>query len=686
MKRRCAYHPNSEFSQWLGRINHHDTVFCTDSRPDYYVLAALYHSTNGRNWKNSDNWLSDQPLDTWHGVSTDSEERVTELNLGSNNLLYTIPPELGQLQNLERLFLSENGLTGSIPPELGQLQNLRFLFLAVNQLTGSIPAEIGQLRNLTTLELVSNHLTGAIPAEIGQLQNLTNLALAFNQLTGAIPAEIGQLQNLTDLSLLDNRITGPIPSTIGQLQNLTDLNFSLNELTGAIPAEIGQLQNLTGLFLTRNQLSAGIPSEIAQLQNLTELSLGGNPLKGSIPREITQLRNLTSLFLFENQLTGSIPPEIAELQNLTHLILSKNRLSGSIPPEIAQLQYLTQLDLSENLITGSITPEIARLQNLTELYLNYNELTGNIPGTFSDLVNLSTLALTGNADMSGALPSTLTSLNIERLLLGNTQLCAPWDPIFQEWLRQIPDSRVAICASLGRPVAYLTQATQSLEHPVPLVAGEDALLRVFVTTQADDEVSMPHVKATFYLDGAEVHSVEIPGSETRVPRQFEEGDLSASANGAVPGSIIKPGLEMVVEIDPDGMLNPVMGVGGRLATTERLPVDVQNVSSLDLTLVPFLWTESPDRSILTQVEGLTAESDLFRITRDVLPVHDFHLEIREPVWTSIDPIGGDNMHRIFRETTMVRTLDGASGHYMGILRSFGGRAELPGVCERLPSS
>ena len=33
------------------------------------------------------------------------------------------------------------------------------------------------------------------------------------------------------------------------------------------------------------------------------------------------------------------------------------------------------------------------------------------------------------------------------------------------------------------PQAYLTQATQSLTHPVPLVAGKPALLRVFVATR-----------------------------------------------------------------------------------------------------------------------------------------------------------------------------------------------------------
>ena len=43
----------------------------------------------------SDNWLSDAPLGEWHGVITDDDGRVTELNLEPNGLSGEIPPELG---------------------------------------------------------------------------------------------------------------------------------------------------------------------------------------------------------------------------------------------------------------------------------------------------------------------------------------------------------------------------------------------------------------------------------------------------------------------------------------------------------------------------------------------------------------------------------------------------------------
>ena len=56
-----------------------------------------------------------------HGVTTDDNGRVIELDLWNNQLSGEIPPELGNLANLTRLSLSTNQLSGEIPPELGSL-------------------------------------------------------------------------------------------------------------------------------------------------------------------------------------------------------------------------------------------------------------------------------------------------------------------------------------------------------------------------------------------------------------------------------------------------------------------------------------------------------------------------------------------------------------------------------------
>ena len=71
--------------------------------PDRAALVALYNATDGPNWVNNGNWLSDEPLGEWYGVTTDGGGRVTSIYLNTNQLIGEIPPELGSLSNLQRL-------------------------------------------------------------------------------------------------------------------------------------------------------------------------------------------------------------------------------------------------------------------------------------------------------------------------------------------------------------------------------------------------------------------------------------------------------------------------------------------------------------------------------------------------------------------------------------------------------
>ena len=109
---------------------------------DREALVALYHATDGPNWENNTNWLSDAPLEEWSGVITDNTERVTELFLSWNQLAGPIPPHLGDLSNLESLDLDGNQLSGEIPPELGNLALMESLYLA----NLGIPSELGNLQ------------------------------------------------------------------------------------------------------------------------------------------------------------------------------------------------------------------------------------------------------------------------------------------------------------------------------------------------------------------------------------------------------------------------------------------------------------------------------------------------------------------------------------------------------------
>ena len=182
------------------------------------ALVALYNATDGPNWKDNTNWLTDAPLGDWAGVSADritvngrvTGECVTQLRLGGfggNRLKGELPAQLGGLPNLRRLDLSDNQLSGEIPAQLGSLLNLQLLDLSDNQLSGEIPAQLGSLLNLQLLDLSDNQLSGEIPAQLGGLPTLQRLDLSDNQLSGEIPAELG---NIPTLDLDGNRLTGRV--------------------------------------------------------------------------------------------------------------------------------------------------------------------------------------------------------------------------------------------------------------------------------------------------------------------------------------------------------------------------------------------------------------------------------------------------------------------------------------------
>ena len=125
---------------------------------DRLALVALYNATDGANWTNNTNWLTNEAISEWHGVVTDGEGRVKRLHLAHNELSGEIPPELGRLANFRRLYLNGNELRGKIPAELGDLANLSSLNLSQNRLSGPLPLTLSALPQLMRLDIRSTAL------------------------------------------------------------------------------------------------------------------------------------------------------------------------------------------------------------------------------------------------------------------------------------------------------------------------------------------------------------------------------------------------------------------------------------------------------------------------------------------------------------------------------------------------
>ena len=818
---------------------------------DRAALEALYNATEGEEWARRDNWLTDAPLGEWHGVVTDSVGQVTWLTLPGNGLQGALPPELGDLRELQYLGLTDNQLKGPLPRLLGDLPQLVGLFLANNGLTGIIPSSFLQLEQLKVLDfggnrglcvpgttefaewaagiaqvigescaeadrralgdlfrqtggsgwvdsggwlgdtvleewfgvqidsigrvfalsLVENGLTGAFPEAVGELTVLrrldvggnrlsgelprsltdlsleefrysdtqlcvphdarfqewlqtvdqhegtgtnctpaaerealiafyeatdgpnwarndnwmtnepisewagigvnrngqvTELRLGFNAVRGSIPAVLGDLRNLRVLDLNGNwGLTGPIPEELFDLSGLQELYLDRVGLAGPLPPGIGELTGIQRLTLRRTGLGGPIPAELGQLVNLRVLQMADNDLTGPIPKELGNLNDLIYLALWNNELTGSIPAELGSLTELETLIIDRNQLSGSIPSELGSLVNLEVLWLNDNALTGPIPPTLGGMRSLERAYLHANELAGPLPAELGEMTALEQLWLGNNAGLSGPLPTSLKALaELETFKAGGTGLCAPADPDLMAWLNGVEFQRVARCDSGGTAV-YLTQAVQSRQFPVPLVAGRPALLRVFVSSPQANGERTPPVRATFYNGGAPSHVVVIEGGKGRIPTELDESALDQSANAEIPGDVIRDGLEMVVEIDPSGTLEAGLGIAGRIPETGRIAVDVREMPDFRLTVIPFLYEPSPDSSILEITEDMSRNpegSEMLFHTRNLLPIGDLDIRLHDPVITSTN-----NGFYLLIETEAMRRMERGSGYWMSML-------------------
>lgn len=401
--------------------------FAGDIVSDSLALVALYDSTNGDSWDNSTGWKT-AALDTWYGIEINNG-RVENIYLQGNNLVGNIPPAIGDLDSLKRLYFNGNSsLTDSLPSELGNLSKLERLYIYSCNLTGSIPPELGNMTNITEIALDRNSLTDSIPSTLGNLSNLTYLSLDQNNLSESIPSEIGNISNLQYLLLNDNNLIGEIPTSLGNLSNLLILRLLNNQLIGSIPTQLGDLSQLEYLQLSNNQLTGGIPVELANLSNLESINLSYNPIGGTIPPELGTMSNLQYLYAANCQLTGTIPGELADLDNLLVMDFGINQLSDNLPIQIADMTNLQTLNFYYNQLSGEIPPDLGNMTSLEQLSLGSNDFSGNIPPSLGNLSNLIYLELYGN-ELTGTIPPELGNLtNLLSFVISENQLSGSIPP------------------------------------------------------------------------------------------------------------------------------------------------------------------------------------------------------------------------------------------------------------------
>ena len=334
------------------------------------MSSLRYLLLNGRT-------VDPRPDETYHHPGKDlsgsySDERT-------NDFTGTMGAEVGRLSNLIHLELTgvnsdHVGLTGPIPPEIGNLRNLEGLFLSYNSFD-SLPPSMGNLTNLYQFDIIESQMGGELPAWIANWTKLKSLLIEDNKFTGSIP-DLSNLSNLEAFIAKRNAFTGQIPEYFfdGTMPEINMVDLGFNELSGSLP-EFGKPNNLKALQVDGNQLTGTIPASVSNIGNIKNFGLGWNQLEGEIP-DLSHMHQLRYLRANDNNFTGDPPMVDTTNEDLQFLDLQNNQMSNKVTSDLAKVGNLPkfrELDLRNNPFSNAdLEPLIDALEDDGNLdVLNY---------------------------------------------------------------------------------------------------------------------------------------------------------------------------------------------------------------------------------------------------------------------------------------------------------------------------
>ncbi len=231
-------------------------------------------------------------------------------------------------------------------------------------------------------------------------------------------------------------------------------------------------------------------------------------------------------------------------------------------------------------------------------------------------------------------------------------------------------SKTTTTLDLSIGAMYLTQSTQTLAGAVPLVQNRDGYLRVFVIANQSNAVA-PQVRVRFYVNGTQQGSPTIiAASSHSVPTSISEGTLASSWNMPVPGSMIRPGLSILADVDPSQTIPESRRTNNSFpASGTPLALTVKNLSTFYLRFVP----------VKQSVNGLTgnissSNKDAYLAkTIKIHPIAAYSADVHAMYTSNAAALTGGNSNgaweAILGEMQALRVAEGSPRTYFGVVRT-----------------
>jgi len=412
---------------------YNDTIFWMER----YVATVFYYSMGGKSWTNEFNFLTPnmttcqwgqsymRPSGLFRvGIGCTRDFRIGDITLDQNNLVGSLPAELGFLSEIRYFSIISNSVSGTFPDRLKYWRKLIIFDAYANSLSGEIPEWIANWSTIRSIRLSSNELSGTLPSGMKNLTEVSFMFLDDNLFEGSLD-NLGNCRKLTSLYLEDNDFEQKVDSNfLPNLNLLLRFDVSDNELTGEVPVHLFSGGLLDVLDIHGNQLTS-FPDTIPKgNRSLGFLALQFNPLEGAFPTNtISNMVDLDHLDLTSTSLTGTMPIELGTLTKLNYLFLADTAfISGTIPDDYENLNFLMDLSLKHADRIGPIPAWFGSFQKMILLDLDDNQLSGTIPSVLGNMTRLNFLMLHRNI-LLGTVPQELGNLQrMQYLFLDHNDL------------------------------------------------------------------------------------------------------------------------------------------------------------------------------------------------------------------------------------------------------------------------
>lgn len=323
---------------------------------DSAALVQIYEATGGPEWTDSGNWLTGT-LETWNGI-TMTGDRVTSVDLSSNNLAGTFPAITSGLDAMVSFDVSDNELTEIT--DGSNFDALTTLDISLNKLPFttldffyelSIDVTYDPQKEILEPERVLLQIgeTHTVNREVPGGENYTWFANG-SQITETASSFDVTVTGFEDEAVYHAEVTSSTVPGLTLTTSVVDVRVSSLERDEASLRLVYEavVTNESGVSDWLNTSVNDWPEVTVTANRVTGVNLPNQSLAGVLPDDILDVAGLTNVNLSSNMLT--LIPDVSSLESLTSFNVSNNNLDfASIEPNFnnAAVDFSNQALLGE---------------------------------------------------------------------------------------------------------------------------------------------------------------------------------------------------------------------------------------------------------------------------------------------------------------------------------------------------